>query len=123
MGGAALYLTPRELARFDLLYLHNGVWDGRQVVPSEWIEESTAWHIHDAGSPDWGYGYYWWLSTIAGYETYLASGYGGQTILVLPDLDLVVVTTGDSSVATEGIPVFPLLEDYLIPSIHGAVSP
>jgi CubicO group peptidase (beta-lactamase class C family) len=120
VGGAALYLTPRELARFGLLYLNRGAWSGHQVVPADWVEESTARHIEDTGSPGWGYGYGWWLSMIAGHSAFAALGAGGQTVYVVPDLDLVVVTTADSLVASEGIPVSRFLEDFVIPAIEGS---
>jgi len=122
VGGAALYLTPRELARFGLLYLHHGLWAGEQIVSSDWIDESTAWHVSDTGSPGWGYGYAWWLSTLAGQDAFIASGYGGQSITVIRDLDLVVVTTGDCTVATEGIPVSRFVEDFVIPAIETHLS-
>jgi len=122
VGGAALYLTPRDLARFGLLYLNNGMWEDRQVVPSEWIAESTSWHASDSESPDWGYGYYWWLSRIEDHSAYVASGYGGQTIVIMPDLDLIIVTTGDSSVATQGIPVMSFVEGYVIPAIETSTA-
>ena len=123
VGSACLYLTPRELARFGLLYLNHGLWNGRQIVPSDWIKESTTRQIHAPGNHGWDYGFYWWLTTIGGHETFIASGYGGQTILVLPDLDLAVVTTGDSSVATEGIPITPFVRDFVIPSIQAPLQP
>ena len=63
VGGASLYLTPRELARFGVLVLHRGLWNGVQIVPSDWIEASTARHVRRPGSHSWDYGYYWWLTT------------------------------------------------------------
>ena len=123
VGGAALYLTPRELARFGLLCLHRGVWAGQQIVSSHWIDESATWHVQNTGSPGWGYGYAWWLSRLAGYDAFIASGYGGQSITVIRDLDLVVVTTGDCTVATEGIPVSRFVEEFVIPAIEGNSSP
>lgn len=123
VGGAALYLTPRELARFGLLTLHRGLWNEQQIVPPDWIVESTTRQICTSGSHGWDYGFYWWLTTIGGHEAIVASGYGGQTILVMPDLDLVVVMTGDCSVATEGIPITPFVRDYVIPSIRAPRQP
>jgi CubicO group peptidase (beta-lactamase class C family) len=117
MGGVGMYFTPRELARFGLLYLHDGVWDGRQVVPSEWIAESMSRHVNKTGVPGVSYGYYWWIESAAGHDVYAAVGHGGQTVRIVPDLNLVVVTTADSYAPAQGIEVFPLLEEYVIPSI------
>lgn len=96
MGGVAMYFTPRELAKFGLLYLHYGAWDGHQVVPSEWIAESMNRHVNETGFPGVSYGYYWRRESAGGYEVYAAVGHGGQTIRIVPDLNLVVVTTADA---------------------------
>jgi CubicO group peptidase (beta-lactamase class C family) len=117
LGGVAMYFTPRELARFGLLYLHDGIWDGHQVIPSEWIAESMTRQVDETGFPGVSYGYHWWLESAAGHEVYGAIGHGGQTIRIVPDLHLVVVTTADSYAPAQGIEVFPLLEEYVIPSI------
>lgn len=83
-----LRLRTRDMAKFGIMYSHGGVWNGRQVVPKELVDESTS-----AQEPEGGYGYQWWLATIYGYDWYTAFGYGGQRILVIPELDLVLVNT------------------------------
>jgi CubicO group peptidase (beta-lactamase class C family) len=118
MGGVAMYFTPRELARFGLLFLHDGVWDGHPVVPGEWIAESMTHHVSETGFPGVSYGYAWWLESARGYEVHAAVGHGGQTIRIVPDLNLVVVTTADSYAPAQGIETFPLLEEYVIPAIQ-----
>lgn len=91
-------MTARDMARFGLLYLRGGAWNGTQVVPEFWVKESTV-PYSDAGE-DGGYGYLWWVSVdgqhFEGVEgvphgTYTARGAGGHTILIVPDLDLVLV--------------------------------
>jgi CubicO group peptidase (beta-lactamase class C family) len=88
-------LTARDMARFGLLYLRNGQWQGKQIIPSEWINESTKAYS-DAGKGI-GYGYLWWVSEgwMLGNkiddEAYRADGYGGQFIVVFPSRNLVVV--------------------------------
>jgi len=94
-GGGELWLTPRDLARFGWLYLKKGKWDGKQLVPAEWIEESTRNHLK--GDTPVQYGYSWWLVTGG---TYAAKGWGGQLVAVIPDLNMVVVVTG----ADHGLP-------------------
>ncbi len=121
VGGSGIFMTPREMAKFGLLYLHDGRWDGEQIVPASWVEESTAQQVPADGSDS--YGYLWWPETIRGQETFAAHGFGGQAILVIPDLDVVVVTTGadDPHIAT-GTRTFYLSDfvaNHVIPSITG----
>jgi len=88
-------MSARDLARFALLYLHNGTWAGRQVVPAGWVRESTQ-PYSDAGAGR-GYGYLWWIGKAPDYPdgTYFALGTGGQYAFVIPGLDLVVVNRVD----------------------------
>src|SRR6201996_2260102 len=90
-------MSARDLARFELLYLHKGHWAGHQIVPREWVEESTRSYLRASGQ---GYGYLWWIGFLGGAVaptvtlpkgSFLAQGAGGQFALVLPALDLVVV--------------------------------
>jgi CubicO group peptidase (beta-lactamase class C family) len=100
MGGSGLYMTPRDMAKFGYLYLNDGQWDGRQIIPSDWIESSTSRHA-EAGVPELSgfadYGFLWWVVPFGKYEAYAAFGAGGQMILVVPGAELVVVTSTDSS--------------------------
>jgi CubicO group peptidase (beta-lactamase class C family) len=91
-----LYLEPRDLAKFGYLYLHDGMWDGKRILPAGWTKESTRW-IVDVGKTGRGYGYKWWVLSRAGagsYDAYAALGYGGQRLIVVPALDLIAVFTG-----------------------------
>ncbi|HYQ67634.1 serine hydrolase [Actinophytocola sp.] len=90
-GGYNFYVTPRELAKFGLLYLHGGRWHGKQLVPADWVETSMTEQV-DAGAP-YGYGYDFWLRDLAGHQVAMAWGYGGQMVYIVRDLDLVVVMT------------------------------
>jgi len=89
-GGHGMYFLPRNLIKFGYLYLHNGVFDGKQIVTVNWIEKSVQNYASNGAS---GYGYGWWTDIINEYSVYRAIGRGGQNILVVPDLDLLVVTT------------------------------
>jgi CubicO group peptidase (beta-lactamase class C family) len=86
-GGSEVYLTPRDMAKFGYLYLNDGQWEGRQVVPASWVRASTQ-QTNSAR-----YGFFWWLDTFEGQPIYFAQGLGGQHIVVVPHLDAVVVTT------------------------------
>jgi len=87
IGGSEMYLTPRDMAKFGYLYLNNGQWAGKQVVPAAWVGASTL-QTNNAR-----YGFLWWLDTFEGRPVYFAQGLGGQHIIVVPSLDIVVVTT------------------------------
>jgi CubicO group peptidase (beta-lactamase class C family) len=89
LGPGGLALHARDLAKLGQLFLNGGRWDGQQLVSERYVREST--RPQSEGGPPGGtrYGYGWWISSSpAGYQ---ATGYGGQTLLVLPQQDLVVV--------------------------------
>jgi len=94
-GGMGLFLKPRDMMRIGELYLREGVWEGRQIVPTAWVRESTAPQLSTGGAIPHGsdYGYLWWVGQSGGRRFYFANGYGGQFIFVSPALDLVVVAT------------------------------
>jgi CubicO group peptidase (beta-lactamase class C family) len=100
-GGTNLYLQSRDLARFGLLYLNGGSLDGKNIVSTEWINESLIDRTH-LNHITWGslskvnYGYHWWLGELDGYSTYMAVGYGGQFIACFPELDMIVVITSET---------------------------
>jgi CubicO group peptidase (beta-lactamase class C family) len=99
LGGDGLYLTPYDMAKLGYLYLHEGQWDGQQIVSSAWVKAATT--STGRGDYGWGYGYYWWVSEPRNLppdtpNLYFAAGYAGQTIFVVPEKDLIVVFTGGS---------------------------
>lgn len=97
IGGWGLHLGVRQLARLGQLHLDGGVWEGRQLVPAWWVEESTALQVAGGSAfEQWqvGYGYLWWVQETGGYA---ATGRGGQLIVVVPRSELVVATTAELS--------------------------
>ena len=97
-------LTARDAARFGLLFLNGGEWRGRRIVPAVWIAESTA----ALSQTDWhgrGYGYLWWTLPPGewGPGAFLASGHGGQLIVVVPSRQLVAVQTVEIGGQQKGI--------------------
>jgi CubicO group peptidase (beta-lactamase class C family) len=108
MGYGEMQLKPHDMARFGWLYLNKGRWGDRQIVPSSWVEVSTRRHI-DATLFD-SYGYQWWVDS-AGY--FVALGYKGQRIFVIPKKDMVVVFTGNLTGPETLIPK-KLLDSYII---------
>jgi CubicO group peptidase (beta-lactamase class C family) len=90
-------MSARDLARFALLFLHEGRWRDQQIIPADWVQESTA--TYSQTGPDSGYGYLWWTGIKGGLfpnvevkeHSYYASGWGGQKAIVLPYRNLVIV--------------------------------
>jgi CubicO group peptidase (beta-lactamase class C family) len=89
--------TARDLARFGYLYLAMGSWEGRQIVPREWIELAT----RTSQSFNRDYGITWWVNTTGSLwpgipnDAFAAMGYLGNKCYIIPSLDLVIVRTGD----------------------------
>ncbi len=90
-----LYLTPRSMMKFGLMYLQKGKWNKKQVVPESWVAQSFTKHSVIQGV---NYGYLWWLKYFDAngvrYNGVGAQGNGGQRIYLFPEQDLVVVITG-----------------------------
>jgi CubicO group peptidase (beta-lactamase class C family) len=101
LGGYGLYLRTEDMAKFGQLYLQKGRWNGKQLIPSSWIEQATTKQIsnekesHAKIGLDWveGYGFQFWRCR---HNAYRADGAGGQFIVVMPDQDAVVAITADS---------------------------
>jgi CubicO group peptidase (beta-lactamase class C family) len=119
-----LYLRPRDMAKIGYMMLRDGKWKDQQIVPKEWVEDSTKRHIDALGI---GYGYQWWIGKTTfnnqTIEVLFASGHGGQKIFIIPKLDLVVVFTSTvfnpkGHSGPEGF-----LLRYVIPSIMPQISP
>jgi len=97
IGYSGLHVTTEVLAKLGLLYLQDGVWAGRQVLPADWAALASAEHIAtgpDDEKPDWslGYGFQFWRSR----SGYRADGAFGQLIMVLPEQDAVIAITSQS---------------------------
>ncbi|MCJ7681430.1 MAG: beta-lactamase family protein, partial [Candidatus Aminicenantes bacterium] len=107
-AGGGLVLSTRDMARFGLLYLNNGKWEGEQVVPEEWVRESFKMH-HNFGDPSQdtvGYGYLWWIQRPdpqgnGEQYIYAARGAFGQYIFIVPEHDIVVAINAHRLSGTE----------------------
>jgi CubicO group peptidase (beta-lactamase class C family) len=115
IGGWGLQLTPRDMAKLGYLYLHDGTWDGRQIVSAAWVSAARQRHTGTDSTLGLGYGYQWW--TYPAHGAYAALGRDGQTTFVIPDLQLIVVTTAE----TDGHEaIFRLIEQYIVPAAQKA---
>ena len=103
-GGWGLRLKTEDLAKFGLLYLHKGKWNGKQILPEKWVEEATSVKIYQnpkltpserdsVNDSMQGYCYQFWR---AKHNSYMANGAFGQFILIMPDKDAIVVLTAES---------------------------
>jgi CubicO group peptidase (beta-lactamase class C family) len=116
-GGYNLYLTSREMAKFGVLYLHDGKWAGRRIVPHSAVRaaQTQTSQVDDALAYSEG----WWMHTISGRSMYFAWGYGGQFIYAIPSADIVLVTSENTSGNNKEINPRAFIRDYLLPSLTG----
>ena len=93
-GGNGFAMNVYDMAKFGELYLNNGTWKGKQIIPEQWVKDSTSVQFtRSSGSAN--YGYQWWVRTFGtqNHPAYFAQGHYGQYIFVVPELELVVVLT------------------------------
>lgn len=114
------------MAKFGLTFLNKGVWNGGRIISGEWVEKSatlypgnTRINIPGEDSGRVGYSYTWWTKQYSHsgkkINMYYAGGWGGQLIMVLPELNTVVVFTGGNYVTKR--PDFKIFEKYVLPAI------
>jgi CubicO group peptidase (beta-lactamase class C family) len=122
IGGSELFMTPRAMTKFGVMYLQNGMYSGQQVVPEDWVQESTTTQIeglfHGAQVQ---YGYLWWLDIgnqlftyLDNEDAFLAMGSHGQRIFIHPDHNLVVVITADQEDESQ---CDILIRDFILPDL------
>ncbi|OFW03489.1 MAG: hypothetical protein A3I61_16660 [Acidobacteria bacterium RIFCSPLOWO2_02_FULL_68_18] len=140
-GGNDMLMTPRQMLTFGELYLDKGRTSIGQVVSAAWIARSCEGRARTRrpGNPafdplrgfdplrDRTYGYLWWVYEIRGYETCFAWGYGGQYIFVVPELELVMVTTSSPDVSEERRGhrrlLFDVLDEFVVAPMAARASP
>lgn len=134
--GIGLWLRPRDLARIGQLYLDDGVHAGQRILDPEWIR--ATWTVYsdrrsdpyfvEAVDEGFGYGYQWWYRAMRdargrAHPVWYASGYGGQRLYVFPQLELVVVSTADSTTDYAGPGIASVLRELLLPALDHPVTP
>ena len=115
VGSSYLWMSPRDYARFGLLYLNDGVWEGERILPEGWVEYSSS---PAPAAPNGIYGAQFWRNGFNSYrypdlpdDAYLANGYEGQRIMIVPSEDLVVVRLGYT--ATDDFDMNGLVRDVM----------
>jgi CubicO group peptidase (beta-lactamase class C family) len=107
-GWGDLALRPTDSAKLGLLFLRGGQWEGRQIVSSDWVAAATAVHAATGSNHGEDYGYGWWVSRAgADVSLFRADGRNGQYVVVVPDWDLIIATTGGGFSLDE-------IDDYLL---------
>jgi CubicO group peptidase (beta-lactamase class C family) len=91
-GWGDLHLQPRDWAKIGYLWLHNGRWENRQIIPADWMQAAAQVHSRAPWGDEYGYGF--WIYPDRKPPIYEANGRGGQRLTVVPALNLVVVFTG-----------------------------
>lgn len=126
-SAGSLSLTPREMIKFGACYLNNGIWKGKRIISSGWVAKSSIAYgnnsdiklpIEDSGLN--GYAYSWWTSELEHgkqkIKMYRANGWGGQTIMVVPELEMVIVFTSGNWAGKSKL--FKLLNNYVLPAVE-----
>ncbi len=86
-----LYLEAEDVAKIGYLYLRDGQWEGRHVLPPGWVDLATARHVDRVNAAGWGYGFQWWRLDRNGIDVWAGLGFGGQFLLIVPQYRLVGV--------------------------------
>ena len=113
-GSSYIYATARDYARFGLLYLHDGIFNGERILPEGWVNYTTTPATHSHGN----YGSFFWLNKGNFYpsapgDMFSCNGHNGQRIFIIPSKDLVVVVLGYSPKKTNELNFDMLLKDIL----------
>ncbi len=126
LAASGLRMSPRDLARIGVAMLHDGRWNGRQVMPPDWIAASVRPAV---SMPDGRrYGYHWYLGAVAmndgvggvcWEDTISAIGNGGQRLVMVPRLKLVVViTAGNYDAPDQSRPPMAVVRDVILPALQ-----
>lgn len=117
MGGGGLGLRSRDLLKLGQLYANGGRWEGKQVLPADFVKASVTPHANARENTD--YGYLIWLQTFNGHKAWVMSGTGGQKVAIVPDLDLVaVITTANFGVRQPHAIAEKLLTDHILAAVE-----
>ncbi len=121
LGGYGLRVRTEDIARFGQLYLNKGIWQGRQVLSADWVQQATAKQVSNGSDPnsDWnqGYGFQFWRCR---HGAYRGDGAFGQYCIVLPDQDAVIaITSGVSDMQS----VLNIVWTKLLPAFRPTALP
>jgi CubicO group peptidase (beta-lactamase class C family) len=125
-GSAGIRLRADDMVKIGNLVANRGVYEGQQIVSSEWIARSTQFQITTNNAIPYGsgYGYCWWIGQVEGRDFAMAMGWGGQFIVVVPSLSLVVTATNEwrgihtSTASVQWDRTLSLIMTQILPAFH-----
>jgi len=122
IGGSGLHAKTEDIARFGQMYLQKGGWDGKPILPPEWIAEATSAHSDNSNTqtnPDWtaGYGYQFWRCRPGCYR---GDGAFGQFCVIMPEQDAVLAMIGG---VRDMQPVLDKVWEHLLPAMQSGTLP
>ena len=125
-GGNDMYFTIRDMAVLGYLYLNNGKMNDQQIVTEDWVKKSIVSYSGTSTNTwgklsKYGYGYFWWTGEVSGQKIFTGLGHGGQYVLCVPELDMIIATQSfpdsdweQADVQERG--VLDIISDYIIPA-------
>lgn len=125
-GANSLRITPRDMMKFGVTYLNDGIWNDERIISSKWVANSSKIYknnseinipLEDSGKC--GYGYLWWISEFSHQgkkiKMFRAGGWGGQEIMIFPELEMVVVFTGGNYSSKSHL--YKIIKRYVLPAV------
>ncbi|MFC1871617.1 serine hydrolase domain-containing protein [Chloroflexota bacterium] len=123
-GAGGLHLTPRDMVKIGVTFLNNGFWDGKRIISEQWINKSATSfpgndgiNVPGTDERNTGYSYTWWTKSFSdSVDIYYAGGWGGQFIIVTPELNTVIVLTGGNY--EDKVKILEILKEYILPALN-----
>jgi CubicO group peptidase (beta-lactamase class C family) len=126
-AAGSIKITPRDMAKIGVTFLNRGVWKGKRVISEEWVDKSAVSFRGNSWMNDWddhygmrGYSYSWWTHQFVRsgnrINMFYAAGWGGQFIMVIPELNTVGVFTCGNYTAYR--PPFEILKKFILPAFN-----
>lgn len=118
----SLQMTSLDYAKYAQLYKNNGKWNGKQIIPSGWVEKTLTRHLQITERENQFYGYLFWNKTVAlngkNYETFYCAGNGGNEFIIFKDLPLTIIITSKAYNRPYGhSQANTIVKDYILPAI------
>jgi CubicO group peptidase (beta-lactamase class C family) len=119
-GGGSVQVLPRDFAKLGQLMLNGGAWNGRRVLDRQFVKRAQS---NLCALNKVGYGYLWWTTDLPYKDrqvrAYWAGGNGGQGVIVVPELELVIATFGGSYITREGLEIQQgYAPRYILPAVR-----
>jgi CubicO group peptidase (beta-lactamase class C family) len=123
MASGGLSLRARELSKIGLLFLNDGIWEGRQIISKSWITDSQQERVNANNGffQNSSYGYQWWITRfkVNGefYKCFFAAGWGDQFMFIIPGLELIAEFNCGNYLVSPKVSIINLLENYILKAI------